>query len=446
MLNQYGKTCSNPRPQRFLQRLFTDRQGATAIIVGVSMVGLLGMAGLATEVGLWYATKRHMQGAADSGAFSAAIAASTGENYTTEAKGTTAKYGFVDQQNGVTVSVNRPPSTGNYTGTSSAIEVIIQQPQTRMFSGLFLASNPTIAARAVGTPGSGNDCVLALDPTASGAITNTGSTTVDLINCGFADNSNSSSAFSITGSATLNAASLSVVGGISNGGSGNMTISGATVTGSSAMPDPYANVGIPSYSGCNTNTSGPLHGTNNFPPTGTAPAAPAVYVICGDVKANSNGHNGATVNFNGDPTSGSIFIIDGGSLTVDSSSTINVNNATIILTSSSGNNYGSVNIAGSATVNATAPTSGPTSGLAFYVDRNAPSATDKFNGGSSQNITGAVYMPSQTVDYTGGATAGGSVCTQIIGDQVNFSGNSNLQDNCTGYGISQITAPPKLVE
>jgi hypothetical protein len=80
------------------------------------------------------------------------------------------------------------------------------------------------------------------------------------------------------------------------------------------------------------------------------------------------------------------------------------------------------------------------------VDRNAPSATDKFNGGSSQNITGAVYMPSQTVDYTGGATAGGSVCTQIIGDQVNFSGNSNLQDNCTGYGISQITAPPKLVE
>src|SRR5579859_6941247 len=98
MLNRHRcEGSSIPRPRHLLRRLVSDRRGATAIVVGIGMVGLLGFAGLGTEVGLWYLIKRTMHGAADSAAFSAAIAEAAGEAYITEAKSTTAKYGFVDQ-------------------------------------------------------------------------------------------------------------------------------------------------------------------------------------------------------------------------------------------------------------------------------------------------------------------------------------------------------------
>ena len=56
-----------------------------------------------------------------------------GTSYVTQAKGITAALGFVDGQNGVTVSVNKPPTSGGYTSSATAIEVIVQQPQPRYF-------------------------------------------------------------------------------------------------------------------------------------------------------------------------------------------------------------------------------------------------------------------------------------------------------------------------
>src|SRR5258708_38622477 len=82
-----------------------------------------------------------MQGAADQAVFAAAIASTAGDtltNVTTDAKAVTASHGFVDGQSVVTVAVNQPPSQGSHTSDSSALEVIIQQPQALMFTGLFL--------------------------------------------------------------------------------------------------------------------------------------------------------------------------------------------------------------------------------------------------------------------------------------------------------------------
>ena len=66
-------------PKRFV----ADCRGVTSTLMALSFMGMLGFAGLATEVGLWYVKKRSMQSAADSAAFSAAIALSTG-NASTE--------------------------------------------------------------------------------------------------------------------------------------------------------------------------------------------------------------------------------------------------------------------------------------------------------------------------------------------------------------------------
>ena len=47
-----------PRP---LQDLASDRTGATAVVIGLCMTVLMGFAGLAVDVGLWYADKRAAQ-------------------------------------------------------------------------------------------------------------------------------------------------------------------------------------------------------------------------------------------------------------------------------------------------------------------------------------------------------------------------------------------------
>ena len=121
-------------PKRFV----ADCRGVTSTLMTLSFMGMLGFAGLATEVGLWYVKKRSMQSAADSAAFSAAIARSTGL-FQTEAQSVAGTYGFVDGSGGTTVTVNNPPTSGPNT-SASAVEVTISQPQTFTIARLFLSN------------------------------------------------------------------------------------------------------------------------------------------------------------------------------------------------------------------------------------------------------------------------------------------------------------------
>lgn len=409
------------------RRLAADQSGASAVMAGLMMTVLLGLAGLGTEGAEWYASKRTMQGGADAAAYGAALAATT--TYITEAKAIAARYGFVDQTGGVTVAVNNPPLSGNYTSNSSAIEVVINQPQQRLFSTFYLASDPIIGARAVVLRGLGPDCVLALNGTASADAFANGTTDVNLIKCGLAVNSNSASALDIVGSAQINADSASVVGGIT--GNGSLTTVNGTFTGAAAVPDPYASVQIPDYQALPC-TALPNNGQTIDASTVTG----GIVRFCASLSL--SGHETITLE-NG------IFILDGGSLSVNNS-TFNLINATIVLTSSNGANYGTISIHGGATVNATAPTTGPMAGIAFYQDRNAPAGnSNDFSGGTTQNIQGAIYLPSGIVSFAGG-TQTGSGCTQIVAGEVDFKGNANLESNCTGKGVKTIASLPKQVE
>ena len=42
--------------------------------------------------------------------------------------------------------------------------------------------------------------------------------------------------------------------------------------------------------------------------------------------------------------------------------------------------------------------------------------------------------------YAGGSTSNAiNTCTQLIADTIDFNGNANFNNNCTGTGVSQIT-------
>jgi Flp pilus assembly protein TadG len=113
----------------------------------------VGLCGLGLETALWMYDQSEMQGAADSGAVSAATANSGNlSDLATQAEAVTASYGFVNGQKGTVIAVNRPPQSGAYTTTANAVEVIVQQPQQRLFTAFYSSSPVNIAARAVALP------------------------------------------------------------------------------------------------------------------------------------------------------------------------------------------------------------------------------------------------------------------------------------------------------
>jgi Flp pilus assembly protein TadG len=404
-----------------LRRFRSDQSGSYLVMMALLMPALAGVVGLSTDYALWVYSHQTAQAAAESAAVSAATA---GNNFSVEAKAVTAMYGFVDGTNGVTITVNQPPQSGSHTTTTGAIEVIAQRVHTPVFASIVWNRQVTVSARAVAV-GGGSGCVLALDRTASGAITLQGSAQVALAACNLNDNSNSGTALSIGGSGSLTANAVSVVGNIS--GSSGITAANGVATGAAAATDPYASATFPSFGGCDQ---------NNLTVKTSITIDHGVY--CGGISINA----GATLTLNP-----GIYYLDQGSLSMAGNSTITGTGVTLVFTSSTGNNWANATINGNAVVNLTAPTSGPTAGIVFFGDRNMSVGTSfKLNGGGSQTFGGAVYLPKADLTFTGGATSNNG-CTQIIADTITFSGNSNLAINCGSYGTKPLgSATASLVE
>ena len=416
------------RIRHSLSRLWRDKSGNYVMITALMAPVLLGGAGLATEGGLWYYVHQSVQGAADSSALSAANMASLNavRSPTTQARSVAATYGYVDGTAGAVVTVNRPPATGAYTGNNQAIEVIVTTQQPRLLSAIFTTGTVSLTGRAVALPGNaGTGCVLSLNPAASGGVTSKGTSGITLNQCSVYDDSSDGSALVNGGSATIDALSVNVVGQIS-GGAGITTSQGVHV-GISPISDPYADVVMPTPGACDY---------NNKTYKNTVTIDPGVY--CNGIQLNA----GAVVTMNP-----GIYFIDRGSLQMAGGATLQGDGVTIILTSSTGNNYADVTINGGAHLAITAPTTGPTAGIAIFGDRSMPTGTTfKFNGGDSQVIGGAVYVPHGTLQYAGGNNANTN-CTQVIADTVSFVGNSLLKINCAGQGTRPIgTSMASLVE
>ncbi|WP_374471230.1 pilus assembly protein TadG-related protein [Phenylobacterium sp.] len=401
--------------------LWADERGAAGLVFAFSLLVLLGFAGLGLDAGVGYVARRSAQHAADSAAFSAAAArlAASGAP-AAEARLIASAYGYTQGEGGDTVVVNLPATSGPFAGDARSAEVIITRPAQRFFSVFWGQGGRVIRARAVARAGViGNACVVALHETAAASALETGTADVNLSGCSLHANSNSPTALELKGAATLRADRVSVVGGYSVSNNAVLQVDNGLHSGQAPIADPYRDVPIPAYSGCDAKPafSGVVSVSNTS----------GVKVFCNGLSINA----GAKVTF-----APGIYIIDRGDFSVNSGASIHAHGVTFVLTSSTGSNYATFHTNGQAEIDIIAPSSGPTAGLAFYQDRRAPSGGDnRFNGGSSQKITGAVYFPSQSVIFTGGSATAVGACTQILASQVTLSGNSNIQLNCEGVGV-----------
>ncbi len=234
-----------------LQSLARSQDGTVAIQVAVTLATLLGMAGLATDVGLVLYRQRQMQAAADAAAYSGAMAAYSGHpaNYLTEAEAVAGQNGFVNGVNTVTVSVNEapktPPAVNTYPANGSYVQVIISQPQSPVLAGVVYSLAGVvpskafnISAQAVAEVSSGVPaCVLALQ-TSGTPMTLNGGTNLSAPKCVVA----SDGSIAVSGSASITAKAVHY-----NGSAPSIT-GGASISPTAtkaSTPDPLAgNAGI----------------------------------------------------------------------------------------------------------------------------------------------------------------------------------------------------------
>lgn len=399
-----------------IARFKRDEAGVYVILLALLMPLFVGAVGLATDYGLWVYQHQSTQSATDSAAVSAAT---EGKLLTVkaQAQGVAASYGFVDGANGAVVTVHMPPTSGSQIGNTTAVEVIITKPAVQTFSSLLFTGPVNVTARSVAMKKPGFGCVIALNATVANAIDLRGSGSIQAPNCDVYSNSAATSAITTCCGTTLQANVVNAVGGISGGGITATAIN----PGAAAADDPYATVDIPSFAGC---------GYNYSQYTNAQTIYPGVY--CNGFKLQGN----AVVTM-----SPGIYYLDGGAFTLTSSTTLRGTGVTIVLTSSTGTNWPTVNFAAGSTLDLTAPTNGNFAGIAIYQNRSTPVGTVfAMTGGSNQNLQGSIYAPSAALSFAGGSstTIG---CNQIVADTIKFTGNGSLSVDCTALGTKSIGGP-----
>lgn len=404
---------------RLNRRLRDDRSGAVAVTVAIGMTAMIGVLALGTETGLWYVTKRNLQNVADAAALGGAFELGSGGNSgaVSVAALQDAKRNGFQAAGGASITVHTPPISGKYVGNTQMVEVTASQQSTLLFSSLFLNSLK-VGARAVAKAGSvGDACILALDTVINDAANFTGSTTIALNNCGISANSTAEDAVSVSGSASVSATFVKSSGGYDVSGSGVLTTD-TIITHAAATADPYADLNAPAAGSC---TSVPK--SKDF----TLDAG----TYCDGLALQGKIHLNA-----------GLYVINGGTLKVTAQASISGTDVTFVLI-----NNAKLDITGGGGITISAPTSGAWAGIAFYSDRNNSKQVNKLNGNSLTAITGAVYMPSQELDFSGGNGTATSGCTRLIANSVKFIGNSSLGNTCTGTGVaSGTTLRPILVE
>jgi Flp pilus assembly protein TadG len=437
-MSRPGKPANSPG---LFARLLRNEEGSILVYMTLVVPALIGVAGLAAEGASWLYKHRVVQSAADNAAFSAAsaYAVSHSSDLTAQARAITANdYNLVHGVNGVTVNVNRPPSSACYSGTShftgaNAIEVIVTQPQTPLLSKIWLSNTVNICGRAVAIVPSSGDCILALGTTGTVISATKNNLNIDLEDCSIFSNSSDANSIDISGNNdVVTADAIGTVGGISLHGNSKTTIFNPT-TGDPPVSDPYAS------DAASWPRSGGTSQTNCAPRQGNTGGCSSATLLPGSYASGITFSNA----FAAYTMSPGVYYVSGGDFTLSgNNTTVTGTGVTIVIT----DNH-RINVTGNnSSLNLTAPTSGWSAGIAIW----EPNSTGSNVIGANSfiaNITGVVYTPNASVIYDGN-TGNTPVCTQIVAKTFKFGGNSiKLTGACSSVpGMKVFGQIPALVE
>ncbi|HZT83044.1 MAG TPA: pilus assembly protein TadG-related protein [Gemmataceae bacterium] len=420
-----------------LYRRRAPRRGIVAVVVVLGLTVLLGVAAVTLDGGTALAQRRRAQAAADAAALAAAAdlfknypanaGKDTGGTARTSALAIASANGFSNDGTTSVVTVNIPPTSGTFSGQDGYAEVIVQYNLTRTFSAIFGPGAVPIQGRAVArgqwvpsSPG-----LLVLDYGGKGTLNIQGGGALTESGSAIYVNSNDPKAVIDTGTGTLKATEIDIVGSLAVGNKATLITSPTpnnVVENVPPMQDPLASLPAPTPPGLGSISSTPLTGGGTqyvLTPGqygGPGPTLPNFGNKDVVILKQASAGNGGIYYLN----SGG-FNFQGASLTMDTGTSGGV----MFYNAGTGTND-KFNITGSATgtVNLSGLTSGTYQGMIFFQSRTAPEDV-QIAGNGSFTINGTLYAADATLKVAGnGGTS--SIGSQWIAKDVAISGNGNV--------------------
>lgn len=403
------------------------RRGTVAVLVAVCLIALMGVTAIALDGGTLVNERRHGQVTADAAALAAAgdlyknWFTNLGKDPLGSAKQAAldvAKNNGYDNDNKTnTVTVNIPPTSGNFSGKDGYVEVILQYNQKRAFSGIFSSGDIPVRARAVarGVTASYRRGLILLNPSKTDAFQVSGNGTIDVVGGSILVNSNAAIAAHFSGNGTIAAESTEIVGNYQN--SGPATITGPIHTQVDPTPDPLASLPEPKLSDY-TVQAGQLTSISSDDPV---VLQPGVY------------RGGINISGNGSVTMlPGVYIMEGGGFQVSGNGILTGKEVMIYNMVGPGGNHGQVLISGNGKINLTPPSTGTYQGMGIFQQR---TQTDRLqiSGNGNTYIGGVVYAKAADTQVSGNGlvgvdTLGGSyVC-----DTMQVSGNGSVDVDLGG--------------
>lgn len=411
-----------------------SESGQVLLLAMFAMVVLIGFVALATDVGLLWSERRHMQTAADAAAVAAATALRNSQSTAPAGDNVAALNGFTNGGSGVTITVNNPPSSGLYAGNSQYVEVIIAQPEPTYFLRALGYNSMNVSTRAVSGAMNAAGCIYALDPSAAKSLSASNGINVSS-SCGIIVDSASTDAFDVSGGAIIKTTEVGIVGdaNLNNGGAVQHLSGGslAPTQNIAPVPDPLAQINAPAVGKCTysgTQYYNSYTAQQSPPYSGKYVINPGTY--CGGISAS----NGTSVTFN----SGTYIMAGGGLSLQNGGGAATGSNVTFYFTtgakagySGANSGYGGANIANGITVNFSAPATGGTDsleGILFFQDRGVAvgSAASYFAGGANMTLNGALYFSTTQLNYSNGINA---AYTILVADTLVFTGGATMNNN-----------------
>lgn len=410
-----------------------NEEGQVVVLVAISMVVLVLMAGIGIDVGYLHYKKQQMQKAADAGALAAAtVLLNYGNcnNCTAVATDDVVANGFT----GSTITVTWPSQDLNYSG-SNYVQVEVQQQQPFFFMNVGGFHPLTVGARAIGsTVGTASGCVYALDTNAGdiGFSVSLGGNFSST--CGIYADAN------VISNGTVDATTIGVVGTYSGSG-----FTPEPTTGIPEFPDPLAGVPQPTAGGCTQ--------TGILTITTSQTLQPGTY--CGGIViAPPSGSNILVIFEPG--TTGIYSLLGGLTVTGNGHATLVGSGITFFNTGNVAYPYGPINLGGYPGFGYTnpvlsSPTSGSLAGILIFQDRNIAlgSSASTVNTSNGEGYIGAIYFPSTALNYrgtVGSGIGGGSTAilstTLLVAWQIDIVGAVSFDNNyIPAFGGSPIHSP-----
>ena len=269
--------------KRLMKSLRRNTSGNVLIMFAAGAPALIGGAGLAVDTAQWYMWKREMQYAVDQAAMAGAwsrVGGTTGTEYKTRAQQEiTANLQVVNFQGTPSITL------ADYAGqTNNSVLVSLSASKELPFSKLLMKTGTTItvtAQAAFEKASAYNACLIAVDPSTSGAIRFQGNAYV-VARCGVAALSTSETAIIQNGNGTFNVGYLVSAGKIDDNLAGTFTNNGVTYTniaveGVQGLVDPFAALTPPNNPTAQTYSCAPATTTTTVTYSKTTTIADKTY-------------------------------------------------------------------------------------------------------------------------------------------------------------------------